>query len=198
MSSVARRKFTAALGEISCLCQPGRLRPVPLQQRQLQYHAALALYVASWQAYLEGACQEFLLAIADPLDVRFSAIRDLLSVKIEMELKRFNTPNWQNCRNILVGATGYDPIGDWNWPRRSLSGLAFRHLIDEILQVRHSFAHGYAMPAYSWNQDSVGRARLALDAMTLVRGAFVQIVSVTDRGLSQQISSIYGSSRSWY
>lgn len=198
MSSLARQKFGAALREIAFLCTPGRVHAVDSQQRRLHYHAALAMYVAAWQAYLESVSREFLLDISDPLDIRFSAMRALLSDKIEAELKRFNTPNWQNSRNLLIGATGYDPINDWSWPRRNLGGVAFRGLIDEIIQVRHSFAHGYPMPAYSWNSDSRGHPRLALETIGLAKSAFVQIVSTTDHGLSQQISGTYGAGKAWY
>jgi hypothetical protein len=198
MPSLARQKFGSALLEIAFLCTPGRVHTVDPTQRRLHYHAALAMYVAAWQAYLESVCREFLVDISDPLDIRFSAVRSLLSDKIETELKRFNTPNWENSRNLLIGATGYDPINDWNWPRRSLGGVAFRGLINEILQVRHSFAHGYPMPAYSWNSDSRGRPRLALETMGLVKGALVQVVSTTDRGLSQEISGTYGVGKAWY
>lgn len=198
MSSIAHQNFTAAVGTISLLCQPGRMHSLAAEQRRLQYHASLAMYVAAWQVYVESAAREFLASITSPLDIQFSAVHVLLSDRIGAELKRFNTPNWENARTLLIAATGYDPINDWSWPRRHFGGIAFRTLINEILQVRHSFAHGYPMPSYSWNTDNQGRPRLTLEAMALVRGAFVHIAATTDRGLSGIIGSTYGLTKAWY
>jgi hypothetical protein len=77
-------------------------------------------------------------------------------------------------------------------------GLAVRTLIDEILKVRHSFAHGFAMPAYSWNADRVGQPRLTAECLRMVAALFSHLTSVTDKGLDRHIRLTYGRTKVWY
>ncbi|GGT00608.1 hypothetical protein GCM10010156_68370 [Planobispora rosea] len=198
MSSQARVRFEGALSDAELLCLRGNASNLSQKQRRVQYHAALAASVAAWEAYLESVVREFLKEIADPLNLTFTALRMLLEPKVEAELKRFNTPNSSNSRKLIYESTGYDPINDWNWPAKSMSGIAVRGLVDEIIQVRHSFAHGYKMPAYSWNVDSRGDARLTSTSLKMVSGLFLNLVEATDRGLDLYIKGSYGKLRVWY
>jgi hypothetical protein len=198
MASKAKQHFDIAITNAALLCLRGSALMVTRQHRQVQYHAALAASVGSWEAYLESVSREFLSEIADPLDIRFTALQQLLIPRLEEALKRFNTPNAKNSRELLFNFTGYDPINDWNWPRRRLGGIAVRTRIDEVLQVRHSFAHGYSMPAYGWNSDPAGNPRLTAACLSMVASLFSHLTAVTDRGLDQHIGVAYGRTRVWY
>ncbi|MGC5031092.1 HEPN domain-containing protein [Micromonospora sp. DT229] len=198
MPSSARVKFGDAISNANLLCLRGRATLFSRQQRQVQYHAALAASVAAWEAYIESVIRAFLKEIADPLDPKFSALRKLLADRIEGDLKKFNTPNWKNSRELIYNSTGYDPINDWNWPQRHLGGPAVRIRLDEILQVRHSFAHGYSMKPYSWNCDSLGMPRLTAAATGMVSALFNHLANVTDRGLDRHIKKTYGRLKVWY
>lgn len=198
MPSRAKQQFGVTIANAKLLCLRGTSFVLEPRHRQVQYHASLAASVGSWEAYLESVSREFLNEIADPLDVRFSALQQLLKPRLEAELKRFNTPNSKNSRELLYNYTGYDPINDWHWPQRRVGGVAVRALIDEILQVRHSFAHGYSMPAYTWNSTSAGQPRLTSDALRMVSSLFSHLVNVTDRGLDSHIRQTFGLSRVWY
>jgi hypothetical protein len=198
MPSRAKRQFSVTIANAKLLCLHGRSFVIAPSHRQVQYHASLAASVGSWEAYLESVSREFLDEIADPLDARFSALQQLLKPRLEAELKRFNTPNSRNSRELLYHFTGYDPINDWHWPQRNIGGVAVRALIDEILQVRHSFAHGYSMPAYTWNSTRAGQPRLTAESLRMVSALFSHLVSVTDRGLDGHIRITYGLSRVWY
>lgn len=198
--SQSRLRFVSATADADVLCSNvarGRGN-FTLKERRVQYHAALAAYVAAWEAYLESLVREFLVEVADPLDLRFTALANLLSDRVNGELKRFNTPNSKNSRDLLYGLTGYDPINDWNWPAKSMAGPVVRSLLDEIVKVRHSFAHGFSMPCYAWNTNSKGDACLTATAMRLVHDLFVLLVSKTDEGLDLHIKGAYGRVRVWY
>ncbi|MCP3967835.1 MAG: hypothetical protein GY718_16030 [Lentisphaerae bacterium] len=47
-----------------------------------------------------------------------------------------------------------------------------RERLNEILKVRHSFAHGFSVPAYSWIQNNSGRIRLTNKSLVDVDALF--------------------------
>jgi len=169
-----------------------RLHPISRSQTQIYYHSALAAFVAAWDAYINELVRNFFTTTANPLDPKFHAVHSIARDTAERALERFNTPNSENTRNLLIQNTGYDPIGDWIWSARSMSGLAVRQRLNEILRVRHSFAHGFAIPAYSWTQTPTGKVRLTAKAIDDVDLFFRHLVAVTDLGMKQHIQTIYG------
>lgn len=168
-----------------------RLRPLPSKSKQAYYHAALAACVAGWDAYINNLVREFYQCIKDPLAPAFHAIVSISEEQSEQALRRFNTPNAENTRKLLVGATGFDPINYWIWPRRGMGGLQVRERMNQILKVRHSFAHGFSVPAFHWTQSPSGNVRLTSQSITDVEKFFIQIVASTDRGLSSHMNSIW-------
>jgi hypothetical protein len=168
------------------------LHPISRSQTQVYYHSALAAFVAAWDAYINELVRNFFTTTANPLDPKFYAVHSIARDTAERALERFNTPNSENTRNLLIQNTGYDPIGDWVWSARSMSGLAVRQRLNDILRVRHSFAHGFAIPAYSWTQTPTGKVRLTAKAIDDVDSFFRHLVAVTDLGMKQHIQTIYG------
>ena len=164
---------------------------------QVYYHAALAAYVAAWDAYINNLVRDFYHVVADPSNPIFHAIYTIAQQTAEEGLKRFNTPNWENTRNLLNQYTGYDPINDWIWDRRGMGGQWIRERLNEILQVRHSFAHGFAMPAYNWTEAPSGKARLTSKAVQETEAFFKNLVKVTDEGMKAHIESTYGLTSVW-
>jgi hypothetical protein len=174
-----------------------RLQPISKLQIQVYYHSALASYVAAWEAYAENLTREFFNATANPLDPNFHAIHTIAKDAAFRTLEKFNTPNTDNTRNLIAQFTGYDPINDWIWLARSMNAVATRQRLNEILQVRHSFAHGFPIPAMSWNQTSTGQVRLTAQISDDVQAFFNFLVSVTDRGMKQHIQTNYGVILAW-
>lgn len=200
MPSPAASKYMTAVGPIRTLRKTAadkRLRPMPHDEIQVYYRAALAAHVATWNAYISNLVHDFYNVIADSSNPRLDAIYTIARQAAERAVERFNTPNWENTRNLLEQYTGYDPINDWVWPRRGMESVQVRLRLNEILQVRHSFAHGFDMPAYDWTQSSNRKVRLTSKVIQETEAFFKNLVNVTDSGMTAHINQTYGISSIW-
>lgn len=164
---------------------------------QVYYHASLAAYVATWEAYISNLVLDFYNVITDSSNPSFDAIYTIAQQATGRAVERFNTPNSENTRNLLSQYTGYDPINDWVWPQRGMGGLQVRERLNEILQVRHSFAHGFDMPAYNWTQSPNGKVRLTSKVIQETEAFFKNLVNVTDSGMKTHINQTYGIASIW-
>jgi RiboL-PSP-HEPN len=164
---------------------------------QIYYHAALAISVATWDAYLKDVVIEFHAVVANPLNQQFHAMATLSKRSAEFALRRFNTPNFQNSRELLVGCTGYDPYSDWTWRQRSMTVFHVEERLNQILKVRHSFAHGFAIPAFAWTQSYSGKVRLTSRAIVDTIALLRHLIKNTDGGLKLHIVSTYKTSLTW-
>ena len=173
-----------------------RLRPMLNDEIQVYYGSALTAYVAAWDAYINNLVRAFYHTITD-VNPRFHAVYTIARQAAERALERFNTPNWENTRTLLERYTGYDPINDWIWTRRGMSVQQVHDRLNEILRVRHSFAHGFDMPSYNWTESPSGRSRLTSKAIQETEAFFKNLVKVTDRGMKVHIESIYGFANVW-
>lgn len=161
-------------------------------------HAAWAMLVAAWEAYLERVVGEVHQAISEPSGANYSAVLSLLRAIAESDLKKFNTPNSDNSRRLLVAFTGYDPINDWNFPKLGLGGPQTRTRLDEVLRVRHSFAHGASIPIdINWINSRGFRGVLNVRVVREVDGFISYLVSATEVGLKKHLASVFGVSVSW-
>ena len=166
-------------------------------EKQIYYHAGLAAYVAAWDAYINNLVRIFYNEIDNPSNAEFQAIYTISRQATELALRRFNTPNAEKTRELLQQYTGYDPIGDWVWTRRKMVGLQVRERLNEVLRVRHSFAHGFAIPALDWTQSSSGKVRLTSAAIQETEAFFKNLVNVTDSGMKVHIKLTYGITGVW-
>ncbi|MYA57925.1 hypothetical protein F4X88_16710 [Candidatus Poribacteria bacterium] len=200
MPSPAALKYTASANRIQTLRRAAtnkRLRPMSLDEIQVYYHAALTGYVAAWNAYIDNLVRNFYDVIADPLNPKFDAIHTLAKNIAGNALTRFNTPNWENTRNLLDQYTGYDPINDWGGSQVNMNREQVNQRLNEILRIRHSLAHGSNMPTYNWIQSPSGKIRLTSKAIQETETFFKNLVNVTDTGMKTHIESTYGLANIW-
>ncbi len=79
-----------------------RLKPISRVEKQIYYHASLAASVATWDAYINNIVREFFNVTSDPSISKFHILHTVAKSIAEKALKKFNTPNWENTRNLLV------------------------------------------------------------------------------------------------
>lgn len=202
MPSMAAAEFGRARSSAGLLIRAASVRPTIkidfAAHKTSCLHAALAMLVAAWEAYLERLVQEVQREIADPSQAKLSAVLSLLSAITQKETARFNTPSSDNSRELLIKHTGYDPINDWYWPKGQLSGVQARARLDEILKIRHSFAHGFSVPTnISWVKDRNRPGVLNVGALVSVDQFLTHLVFVTDRGMAAHLLLTYGVQPSW-
>jgi hypothetical protein len=181
-AAVNRPRFSSAIGLHKTTC----------------LHAALAMLVAAWEAYLERLVREAQKAVVDSTNTKLSASLSLLASLTEKEIKRFNTPNAENSRTLLFAYTGYDAINDWQWMTGGLNGIQARTRLDEILQIRHSFAHGFAIPTnIAWAKNRNHPGALNVTALRNVDRFLAHLVRETDQGMARHLSLLFGQPRPW-
>lgn len=174
-----------------------RLRPISERKRNDLLRASLAAYVANWDSYINSVVREFVVATSNTLSPEYAAAHRTLSAFVEKSLKKFNTPNWENSRTLLIGCTGFDPIANWIWPRANMRSLDVQIYLNEILNVRHSFAHGFSIPSYPWTTTASGRNQLNSASVLRIEKFLTHMVKATDRGLSAHGHATYPSRSVW-
>jgi len=174
-----------------------RIAPISRDYRRTFLHAALAAHVASWDSYLNSVIREFRQKTRRPLDAEYSIIHSNLEAFVDKSLLKFNTPNWENSRNILIECTGYDPINDWKWSRAGLTVTETQILLNQILKVRHSFAHGFPIPSFSWTTTPSGQHRVDARAVARIETFLSHLAKVTDLGLLTHMKITYPSCGIW-
>ncbi len=198
MPSPAAHKYAEDATRTKLLREAARLYSrSSRQEKRVLYGASLAASVAAWDAYVNGVVRDFFHVTAAPLIPRASAHHGLARAMAEKLLKSFNVPNSENVRNLLVGATGFDPWPHWQWPAKRLNSLLIRDRLNEILKARHSVAHGFALPSFTWTVSARGQPRLTARILQWNEAFLDNLVRQTDSGISQHVQVTYAIAAPW-
>ncbi|MGV9700770.1 HEPN domain-containing protein [Streptomyces sp. NPDC003483] len=202
MPSVARTNFRRAVDRAILLrkacCQQRRGRRLSDDVRQVHYHSHLAACVAAWEAYVESIVLEFLDRSSRPLDPAFSELRNLLRECTVNANKKFNTPNWDNSRNHVIRHTGFDPITSWSTAQSGSSSISAKTFLNDILLVRHSFAHGFPLPStVPWLTVDGSQRLLSVKNLKEVESFLKSLTAATDAGLSARLASVFAVQVKW-
>jgi hypothetical protein len=160
-------------------------------------HAALAAYVSGWEAYVEDVTIEFLDALVTSMDPRTSALAKALRDEAARVAKRFNTPTFQESRDLIYRFTGYDPMPAMASARLGMTSAQAQTRLDEVLRVRHAFAHGRPLPNLGWLTRYAHASRLSQTAVRSVAALLTDLVEGIDTGLAAHASSTFGLARVW-
>jgi hypothetical protein len=196
MPSAAAIKYKDLTTRATVILKADR-RKLGSKEVQALYGAAFVAQTAAWNAYVVRLVDCFFQEVANPAAANFHAMHTLANSIARSQLDRFYTPNAENTRNLILASTGYDPWMDWQWPAHRMNALATRNRLNEILKVRHSLAHGFAMPAYSWTQAASGEIRLTLHDFGQTRAFINHLVASTDRGLKSHLKTVYSIEPKW-
>lgn len=193
MTSRALAEFGYARRRALRLCEVAtdvRLRPLTYEDIEPPLHAALAAYVSGWEAYIEAVTREFLqlqVARADPLA---SAFAKILGDEAGRAIKRFNTPTFEESRGLILRFTGFDPFTILRSERLKMTSDQSRGRLDEVLKVRHAFAHGLPLPSFPWLTRYNREARLSRQSLKMVDILISDLSKAIDVGLSQYARNI--------
>lgn len=200
MASRSLREFSAAkrrAQRLATIATDRRLRPLTYLEMEPPLHAALAAYVSGWEAYIEDVTVEFLDVLVTSLDPRASALAKVLRDEAARVGKRFNTPSFQDSRDLVYRFTGYDPMSSMASPRLGMTSAQAQTRLDEVLRVRHAFAHGRPLPNLGWLTRYAQSSRLSQTAVRSVSALLSDLVSGIDTGLASHASSTFGLARVW-
>lgn len=178
-------------------------------QQDALHQAGVVMTVAAWQAYIEKFVREALdvieVDIADPTAVPPAPnwARHSFSLRraaIEIQLKKFNTPNTVNVRDLLDGSFGFKPWPCWEWRQgpRQWDENKTRKRTEDWVAVRHTIAHGYPLPNDKvFLQDANGNARLTKGLLEECLKHFKHVALKTDEGLREYLVNRYGIIAPW-
>ncbi len=111
--------------------------------RQALYEATVVLTVAAWQSFAEDIARAVLTATVKSAGSQGSKLEALTTASLEDSIRRFNTPNMKNVRDLLK-SVGFDLGTGWTVTLQGMSLMDHEAatLVNAWLQVRHSVAHG--------------------------------------------------------
>lgn len=157
--------------------------------------ASIAQAVGCWEGYLEAVLREFV------SKTRVQAHRKAWTLIVQFEsvvdkmVSELNTPNWDKCRELVLSVTGMDAYPSWIWTPRFTNQTDTKAFFDGILTVRHSFAHGFPIPA-----NIPGLAVPGVLDPAYVADAVACIhffVDTTDRLLEHELTHRHGCASGW-
>ncbi|WP_186105118.1 HEPN domain-containing protein [Burkholderia gladioli] len=203
MPSQALIKFTGLMGNAKHLVdQAAKLKKKSdTAAKSIFLHAALAAYTAAWDAYIKALAEDYYTSTTNATDTSYNHLHLIAKARMNAAKSKLNTPNSENCRTFLSDYTGFDPWPNWanagRFAGRPGSSLHAQTRLNEIFKVRHSFAHGFTMPIYSWNQDSSGAAKLNCKGLREIENFFTSLTKETDKGMSGHVATQHGKPPPW-
>lgn len=174
-----------------------RLRPVSYVQSEPMLHAALAASVSAWEAYIESVVIESMGVIAIGASAGEMVLLGLLRAEAENAVSKFNTPNAENCRDLILRYVGIDIFPIMISKKTNLVAHFARAKLNEILKVRHAFAHGFSIPSYSWTIRYGIQNRLTKRAVSDCHSLVCEFVNNIDLAISAHIGTVFPGRPIW-
>lgn len=162
---------------------------------QVLLKGAVALAVGCWEGYLEDVLKEFV------SKTRLQAHRKAWTLIVQFEslvqklTAELNTPSWEKARELILNVTGTDPYASWIWTPKFTNQTDTQAFVKGIMDVRHSFAHGYPTPAGIRGLAVAGTLDPAylLDAVACL----TFLAQKTDQLLEHELTHRHGCATGW-
>src|SRR6266516_2786371 len=119
----------------------------------------------------------------------------LRRAEIARGVKKFNTPNDVEVRDLLVGALEFKPWPNWSWHSgpRLWGEKEMRDKLNDWVLIRHSVAHGFPLPnPVEWIKDAQNRPRLTLLLLKECKRFFSHLVAQTDDSFRLWLQNHHG------
>lgn len=200
MSSRARVNFRAMKARserLLSISTDRRLRPITYIDAEPALHASLASLVSAWEGYIEAVTIEAIDAVAAGGSGDVLPLATLIRLEANRFIEKFNTPNAENCRELLLRFTGFDAFPVMQSARLNLPSHLARVRLNEVLRVRHAFAHGFPIPAFSWTTRYGIQNRLTKRAVRDSAALIEDFVTNIDRALVGHIQGAYPTRIVW-
>jgi len=78
-----------------------------------------------------------------------------------------------------------------------MSGVQVKEFLSEVLKVRHSFAHGFELPGFTWTITPSGRKQLSDSSLERVQYFFRHLAVQTDHGLRNHAAMLFSGLQIW-
>jgi hypothetical protein len=150
-STSLARYTTAATGARILLAYAGSNSNITGDQAlidQTCLKASVAQCVGCWEGYIEGVLSEFISKIKLQSHTQVWGLITQFEVMVGKKAAAFNTPSWEKTRELLMEITGMDPYTSWVWSPKFANQTDTKDFFKEIMEVRHSFAHGFDTPIH--------------------------------------------------
>lgn len=115
-------------------------------------------------------------------------------------VRKFNTPDDVKVRDLLQDSFSFNPWPSWEWRqgRRQWSSSETRKRTNTWVLVRHSIAHGFALPGdVDWLRGPAGVPHLTLNLLNECRKHFVFLVQQTDHAFAAHLMAAHGINQPW-
>ncbi|GJJ01598.1 hypothetical protein RugamoR64_21360 [Duganella rhizosphaerae] len=199
MDSAALGKFRGALnGARVLLSLVGGAGPAGITQDftdQTLLRASVAQAVGCWEGYLEHVMTEFVGKTRVQAHRRAWTLIVQFESLVEKLTSELNTPSWEKARELILNITGMDPYSSWIWRPRFASQNDTQMFFKGIMEVRHSFAHGFATPTSVAGLTVAGQldAQYVIDVLACLEF----FASTTDALLEHELTHRHGCSTGW-
>lgn len=190
--------------EIHGKLQSGRGRR---HEQDALHKAGVVMTVAAWQSYIEKVVLEAMDVIgthfddpANPAPAWAKSGYLMRRATILQDIKRFNTPNDVNVRDLFMNAIAFNPWLTWEWRqgRRQWNALEVRNRTNTWVLARHSVAHAFPLPDnVPWLRGANGDPRLTLTLLKECHAHFSYLAARTDASLSQHLAANHAIPAPW-
>lgn len=199
MDSSALTKFRASLigAKVLHVLVGTASAPSPNQDftDQTLLRAAVAQAVGCWEGYLEEVMKEFVSKTRVQAHRRAWTLIVQFESLVEKLTSELNTPSWEKSRELILNITGMDPYSSWIWRPRFATQNDTQSFFKGIMDVRHSFAHGFATPTNVAGLATPGK--LDVQYVKDVFNCLEFFVATTDALLEHELTHRHGCTTGW-